>query len=68
MEPPRRPRDSDLAKRKAELEESHRAAPSTPAITADELAECDKVCGGTQHVRGHTWLRAVAADDDQAGL
>ncbi|KAI8470474.1 MAG: kinase-like domain-containing protein [Monoraphidium minutum] len=43
MEPPRRPRETDFAKRKAELEDAHRSDPLVPAMTAQEAAECNKV-------------------------
>jgi hypothetical protein len=43
MEPPRRPRETDFSKRKAELEESHAGDPVVPKITPPEEAECAKV-------------------------
>ena len=46
MEPPRKPQEADYSKRKAELEESHRADPELPTIAPHELAECDKVGSG----------------------
>ncbi|GBF90110.1 cyclic nucleotide dependent kinase [Raphidocelis subcapitata] len=41
MEPPRRPQESDMSKRKAELEDSHRADPEVPPMTAEEARECE---------------------------
>ncbi len=41
MEPPRRPRPTDMAKRKQELEETHKADPVTPNMSAEELKEAD---------------------------
>lgn len=43
MEPPRRPRETDFAKRKAELEDSHKEDPIVPTITPEELKECERV-------------------------
>jgi hypothetical protein len=40
LEPPRRPKESDFSKRKAELEAA-RTAPAVPSPA--ELAECDRV-------------------------
>jgi len=43
MQPPRRPKESDYAKRKAELEAGHDTAASTAAPTAEELSEADRI-------------------------
>ena len=46
VEPPRRPKDSDVSKRKAELEDSHKADPLVPSMTPQEVADCQKVGWG----------------------
>eukprot|EP00878_Enallax_costatus_P001687 GHUV01001841.1.p1 GENE.GHUV01001841.1~~GHUV01001841.1.p1 ORF type:complete len:745 (+),score=263.55 GHUV01001841.1:565-2799(+) len=43
MEPPRRPKLSDHKKRKAELEEAHRADPVVPTMTPEEQQETERV-------------------------
>ena len=43
MEPPRRPKEADHSKRKAELEDAHKGDPEVPPMTAEEVKECDKV-------------------------
>jgi len=43
MEPPRKPKDEDSAKRKAELTESHKAEPREPTATPEELSEWETV-------------------------
>ena len=52
LEPPRRPKESDYSKRKAELEEAHRGSPLVPAMTPQEAAEADKVRGRGKEARG----------------
>lgn len=42
MDPPRKPKDSDSAKRKTELAEAHVGDAREPAATAEELAEWEK--------------------------
>ncbi|KAI8464570.1 MAG: kinase-like domain-containing protein [Monoraphidium minutum] len=42
-EPPRRPKESDHSKRKAELEDTHKGDPEVPVMTAEEVKECDRV-------------------------
>jgi hypothetical protein len=41
MEPPRRPQETDHAKRKMELEDAHRGDPEVPAMTPEEVRECE---------------------------
>lgn len=41
MEPPRRPQSSDHAKRKAELEDSHKGDPPVPKMSAEEMKEAE---------------------------
>lgn len=43
MEPPRLPKTSDHAKRKAELEETHKTDPVEPPMTPEEIKECESV-------------------------
>jgi len=43
MDPPRRPIPSDMAKRRAELEESHKDTPVVAPMSTAEKAECDKI-------------------------
>ncbi|WIA37000.1 hypothetical protein OEZ86_008237 [Tetradesmus obliquus] len=43
MEPPRRPKQTDHAKRKAELEDAHKADPVQPSMTPEEQMEVEKV-------------------------
>jgi hypothetical protein len=43
MEPPRKPKDDDSAKRKQELTESRKAEPREPTATAEEMKEWEKV-------------------------
>lgn len=43
MDPPRRPRRTDHAKRKQELEDAHKGDPVEPTMTPEEHAECEKV-------------------------
>jgi cGMP-dependent protein kinase 2 len=43
LEPPRVPKETDHAKRKAELAEQHRADPVVPVMTAEEMRECEQV-------------------------
>lgn len=45
MDPPRKPKDSDSAKRKSELTEAHQGDAREPTATDEELAEWDKVRG-----------------------
>ena len=43
MEPPRLPKATDHAKRKAELEEAHKGDPVEVQMTAQEQTECETV-------------------------
>ena len=43
MEPPRRPKTSDMSKRKQELEDAHRADPVVPPMTPEEAREAETV-------------------------
>jgi len=43
LEPPRVPKETDHAKRKAELAEQHRADPVVPVMTPEEVRECEQV-------------------------
>ncbi|GIL65139.1 hypothetical protein Vafri_18948 [Volvox africanus] len=44
MDPPRKPKDADSSKRKAELAEAHRAEPREPTnVTPQQMAEWDRV-------------------------
>ena len=66
MEPPRRPKDDDSAKRKAELTETRRADPRQPTATPEELAEWEKVFKASRTatslvVQHHNSLRSTAA-------
>ena len=56
MEPPRRPKDDDSAKRKAELTETGKSAPREPTATPEEIAEWEKV--------GGCWGRAGEGDGE----
>ncbi len=44
MDPPRKPKDTDSAKRKSELAEAHRAEPREPqGVSPQEMAEWERV-------------------------
>ena len=43
MEPPRKPKEEDSSKRKAELHEAHKAEPREPTVTPEELQEYETV-------------------------
>lgn len=43
LDPPRKPKDGDSAKRKAELTEAHKAEAREPNVTSEEMAEYDLV-------------------------
>lgn len=54
MEPPRRPKQTDHAKRKAELEDAHKADPVQPSMTPEEqVGGCDLhvLLAGCTHAR-----------------
>ncbi len=42
MEPPRKPKDEDSAKRKQELTDAQRQEPKEPTATEEEMAEWEK--------------------------
>lgn len=43
MEPPRKPREEDSAKRKQELTDQHKAEPREPTLTPQELSELENL-------------------------